>query len=263
MTNEEAFFKVEERDMYFPIEKGKRRLYEKTEGYKGIINADKDQLISVVSKNYTLIKHVEVVRMVRKVLSNYRVEENIRVAQEGAQMFARFALDNDKSELRRGDIIKPIIEVSNCYDMTFRLGFELCAERLVCTNGMRLPIKISKVARKHIGTVAEDFTKSLAEVVNKWKDALGIWRSWSTLKVEPATGYAVIESIDGLPKKFRRQVTERWMSEPGDSTIYDLYNHLTWVTSHTLETTVDRQRELEIVSSKQFEEALRKQAVIA
>lgn len=260
---EEAFFEVEEREVDFPIMVGKRKRYKVIDRYKAIVKVDGDVPLSIVSKNYKLVTHASVVGMAERALKEYTHRREVRVAQGGAQMFARFALDGDGVEVGKDDIVNPILEVANCYDMTFRLGFELCAERQVCSNGMRLPVPLARMARKHIGNAIEDFMTNLTKSLEQWEPALKVWQNWSQKEIVANTGYEIVEKLESLPRKYRKAITDRWMQDGEHRTVYDLYNHMTYVTTHELGTTVDRQRELEMVTGREFERALRKQGVVA
>lgn len=249
-----AFFNVSEQPVFYPGKQAKKGKYSMTDRYKAIVNMDQDKLICIVSKKYKLIPHKVVYDTVERILGPYPHNADIRIAQDGAQMFARFTLETKGFEVKKGDLVLPIIEVCNCYDMMFRLGFELAASRVVCLNGLRTSYKLTQ-ARKHIGTVLDEFEAIIPMAVNEINGMKDTWEDWTKKKLPLDKGKELLDKVTTIPKKFHKYAASKLEEENG--TAWDFYNAVAYATTYHLDTTVDRQREIEMLSARQVETLIR------
>jgi hypothetical protein len=119
---------------------------------KAVIRCDTKMPLGIVSSQYQLLKHSDVIESFRSALSDQEHTEKIQLAKNGAQMFTTYKLSAVQYEVQKGDMVALQFVVKNSYDGTNALQIMLGAFRLVCTNGMVIGKQFFSYSQKHIGT---------------------------------------------------------------------------------------------------------------
>jgi hypothetical protein len=125
--------------------------------YKAVVNIDTNQILSVVSKNYRLIKNQEALNIGKKVFSKLfpSVSENdwkiFKVISPLKGTFCHIDLIHEDVNLKTWDqdVWYPFLRVTNSYNKTFALTFELGFVRKLCSNGVIFSKKTVKVKFNH------------------------------------------------------------------------------------------------------------------
>lgn len=147
MDNNKHDFAVELEEIYTAGTGGMRGV----PGRKAVIRQDTRDVLGVVSNNYVLLSHGQVVDSFRRALEGYDYTEKIQLAKNGAHMFATYKLNTVQVEVKKGDIVSLQFIVKNSYDGSSTLQIMLGAYRLVCSNGMVVGKQFFSFSQRHVG----------------------------------------------------------------------------------------------------------------
>lgn len=205
---------------------------------KAIIREDTNRVLSVMSHEYKLIKHEEVIRDFEKALAGEISDRKITLCRDGAVFFARYLTPRVKSiEIKKGDIVRFGVEVFNSYDGSLPVGFVFTAIRLVCKNGMTIPKSIARISVRHIGNpdltnIRDGFQKRLPLYL-KSSDR---WSEWSN--ITPTE-----ELVDTFLKynfgKRHQKMFGDLYKQSQDKTVWGLYNVFTRYSTHDIKVRKD------------------------
>ena len=233
----------------------------KNENYKAIVG-ENGKVYDIVSKDYKLVEHEELVGMVLDILESKNLEvidvEPV-VSRDGAKMFCNITFREGEI---MGEIVRFGIRVTNSYDRTLGiniLGFGL---RLVCKNGMVAPtgetVSYARHIKGEIGLDEEKLRVKIEAVVKSLKffetmlirstreyiKALDVKEFLEKLNVPNSLKYRII----GTLRKYCINVDLREVNKENNPTLvrYHVYQAFTEVlTHHTRKMDLARRVELE------------------
>lgn len=212
-----------------------------------IVRSDNKAILGIVSNQYHLIKHSEVIDSIEKTLPVALKTKSIHVCNGGALVFARYQSPKIKNaEPRKGDIVSFGIEVFNSYNGRVMAGMRTFATRLVCSNGMTVPRSISSITIKHthganIINAREAFDSKIQQFI-KYQE---IWKKWTTMKLTKGTAKTYLDK--NIKSAKAKIIISSKYEMDGDETVWGLFNSLTWFGTHVLRT---RGTDETIVSAK-------------
>ena len=199
-----------------------------------VIRTDTQQPIGIVSTNYQLIPHTEVVDSFREALGDSKAEETVSMGRDGQQMFLEYKIGAIKFEARKGDISHLRFIVRNSYDGAHSLQIMVGAFRLVCENGMIVGKKFLGFQQKHIGSDAKIDIAKLKEkievVVKQFKETAPIIQQMAGAKFSKIESILERKSVR-LPR-YIKEVAVAEFNRAGDDTVYGFYNSMTFAITH-------------------------------
>lgn len=221
----EEFFPVAEKKV---IVEGGKIIPDK----KAIVRTDTNEVLGIVSNQYRLVRHEEVLNSVNRVFDDLSLKESKKYfCARGAIMFSRFFGNGKYSkEVKVGDIVRFGIEVFNSYNGRLPVGLILIGERLKCSNGMIVPETITSFVIKHYNSLSlDDVRNKASEILNKLNTIVSYYRKWSEIKVDKNRVQTFFNSTFG--SKYKVKLFEKYQVEKEGDTIWDLYNFFTrWIT---------------------------------
>lgn len=210
---------------------------DKIPGKKAVLRGDNNHVLGVVSDNYTLLPHGDVIEAFRAALSTYDFEERIQVAKGGAHLFATYKLNAIKVEVRPDDIVSLQFVVKNSYDGSATLQIMLGAYRLVCSNGMVVGKQFFNFSQKHVGgntdIKAEAIQERIGNLIGQFEKVLPRLQEMSrTAALAPEQGDIFTkDQIKGIPVYLLALAKEEY-ARAEDYTLWGVYNALTWAITH-------------------------------
>ena len=186
--------------------------------------------LSVVSRDYKLITHRQVVDFVHHTLKDldvkYRIDRS-EVASNGAKMFHvikfpeyRFnAAGDGRDESTALDVKKgrddyiPTVTVKNSYDKTTGCDIDYGGYRVVCSNGLVVGVRIEKVHIIHFGKEDVDeqfmiFRDKLVQGIVRTVE--GIKNTFERLNHESGEDYfEEMLFLEAFAKKYREEMISR------------------------------------------------------
>jgi len=242
---------------------------------------DRSQL-SVVSRDYKLITHRQVVDFVHHTLRDLDIKYKVNrseIASNGAKMFhvIKFRGNSTALDAKKKDECIPTITVKNSYDKSTGCDIDYGGYRLVCSNGLVVGVSIEKIHVIHFGK--EDVNEQF--LVFRDKLVKGIVRTVEGLKVNferlnHESGKSYFEKmlfLETFAKKYREEMVARMFpfvnveyekneetgrEEPAgfklkqEFSAYLLYCILTEISTHKAATVLAKHR-MERLIADQFE----------
>lgn len=160
-------FDVEFRDLYV-LEKSRDKIfqdfYAKVKSYKAIVNLTNNEVLSVVTGNYKIVTNEEAIALGKKAfveLFPSVTEKDLvvfKVISSKRKTFCHVDLVHKDVKLSHNnkeweqDTWYPYLRVTNSYNKTYALGFELGFVREICSNGVIFSKKTVRVKYNHTKT---------------------------------------------------------------------------------------------------------------
>lgn len=224
--------------------------HEEAKNYRAVVRFDTGELLAVVSRDYELIPHKEVIELCDTYYAGQDVSRKVKLTRNGARMFASYIMKDMKVNIGtedEPDMVSPRVTITNSYDASMRIWVEAGAWRLVCTNGLKIGKTLIKRSRKHVGTEAlDDLLDHLEETMEVFNSVIPVWQQWGRETILLEEGDEIIGNL-GLPEKYTEMVKDEWRNADRN-TLWNLYNAVTYVMTHGTDVSVERQRQLERTS---------------
>lgn len=228
-------------EILFPVRK-QQILYNGQEtGRSMIIREDKDEFVSVVSDDYLLIPNRMVLDSVIKEFSGILdMKAGTKVFSNGSYSSISINLKYPTKEVKVGDDVGAVIRIENSYDTTKALRVSMNALRLVCSNGMTVDSPLFQSKVKHIGNV------SASDVVSEMIQSIGEKGEETFLSLnEQFLQMAETKLTDDIKGKFVKTLADypnyvvdnivKQITETDPEDLWDLYNCVTYVTTHEMD----------------------------
>jgi len=217
--------------------KGKER---KAEGYKALVNADSGMVYSIVSTGYRLITHEEAIENVEKTLSKYpvlgRYKTETEFYNDGGRMRRTYTFFDRSIDITPGDLVNPVIHLSNSYDTAWPFSLNLGAARLVCSNGLVVREKLFQVRRRHVSELDSlHINEILATAMDRFQKQTEEWKILTTKYLLPDMYEKVMmtmafgqKAIDLVEKRMEEEAKSYTEFDFPILTLWTFFNILTW-----------------------------------
>jgi len=229
-------------------------------GRKAIVGED-GTVYNIVSDKYKLVLHQEVVDVVRKVLNDFGItplQEKVELSRNYAVMLYTVMTDR---KIILGDELWFGFTVTNSYDGSLGIGFNVSGLRLVCENGLIFARQLFKTPKiRHLKSLLEPDYRRVAESIKIILDHLDeivdiiemsmkstispielvdfIERTFKDVPLIKKKIYAILRhnGINLTPyieeyQKAQGQV-EEFLKQHDEINIWTVYNHITNVLTH-------------------------------
>lgn len=239
------------------------------EGMRAIVDQNTGKMFSLASENYKIVKYEEIIKMVE--LSSLKFPEfgkpHIvpRVFNDGSKIVVSCKFPDVQYEIKVGDLIAPYYSLKSSLDRLWLLQESLSAERLVCSNGMRVGETISSFKKRHtLALDLEEFSERIKDGMLHFSEQTDLWRKFVEKQISNDLYDAVWEElpfsktekekIEALPET-GSQLTLADMRKENNLSLWNLNAVLTQYTTHEVKNEVKRE-ELEPVIAKVMELAI-------
>lgn len=174
------------------------------DGYKALVNPETEDVFGIVSEDYQLTRHEEMLDVVDRAILEIpefgTPVKNIHLYDNGGKLRAQYVFkDVDgviQTGARTGDKLHPQIEVFNSYDLGWSRRISFGAYRLVCTNGLVIGEKILQYQTNHRAIFDEEAVKfTIMAAMDKFSDQQGIWQKWVDKVTTPEDYIEVMEAL--------------------------------------------------------------------
>lgn len=213
--------------------------------------ANPEQVFSIVSDRYAIFQHADLTKFATELIPNAKMIKE-RVTKHGARYYIEYIIPDREFTLNANDRVFPMIIASNSYDKSMQVQFELGYYRQVCSNGARVKKVLAEVATKHIGQIDARLKRSLEESINRNLPLLiDTFKKSTNITLDKRQAREIISKI--LPQKYHAIALPAL--ESTDYSAWSVYNTLTYVTTHYVES-YERKREFDAGAFKFLEEVV-------
>lgn len=208
---------------------------------KAVVRTDTNQVVSVVSDDYRLVRNEEVFPELLGILNDLSIEYQIRkhsIINNGASAYLEVICPNEEFVLGGHDRNCLRFILANSYDTTRSVSIILGAFRFVCTNGMILGMALASYRRKHIGEFNLSFSKDLfTDRIQQFRDNKHRWERMYDQPLNRIEGHSRIEQIQKNLKWGERasnRVRDLWdINRNNERNTWGLYNCYTNEITHS------------------------------
>jgi len=191
-TNEVTFPKVVLAPVYFKGN-GNMVFQNVAEKHRAVINPDTNELYAIASNKYRLLPHEECLEITDTFLKKNDfgvVKKHVSLFENGKMKttytFEDLHQDVKTSKKNKGDVINPMFTVRNAYDLTWTYNLEFSGYRVVCSNGLVMPVSLFQYKHKHYNSLTEDsITHMIMKGLNSFQDQIETWNKWQTIATSP------------------------------------------------------------------------------
>jgi len=132
------------------------------------------------------------------------------------------------------------LKIQNSFDGTIRASFAIGLFRLICSNGLAMPIGTLNLTQKHIAALEIDFVgRTVEQALKAFFDALPFFESMASIRVSQDAGKAILRGLAARNVLSRRQaegMVSIWENprheEDRARTLWNLYNAATQHLTH-------------------------------
>lgn len=214
------------------------------ESFKAIVDLKTGKVFSVVSKDYKLIRHEDVIFQVENALNKVPVLGRYEIENEfynsGGRMRRKYRLYEVSVEIAEGDCVNPEIHLYNSYDRSWPFFITVGAFRIICSNGLVIGQMYLQIRKRHVYNFRNlNLEEQVAGALKKFNAETTIWKKWTNRSLTESAFNQIMKAMK-LGKKAKKEVHSRLEndSEGYDeegfpiATLWVLYNVLTWYISY-------------------------------
>jgi len=236
-----------------------RRLYldggQDVPGSRAVVRVDTGEALAVVSDQYRLVKHNELLALIDGVIdkvggSTSKVPRGVYFEKGGAKLRALYKFPHLTQTLEGTDTLCPLVSVANSYDGTTRVAVGIGAFRFVCTN---LAIGgggafASGFRSLHKGEISfERVKEDLESYLNQFDHIIKLYRKFLAFPWNQPRYEQVVEP---LRKELGERHATHVLGADGKANVFDAYNTLTRYATHDTRSVATAFRLLDWVNRK-------------
>ena len=201
-----------------------------------VVHGDTGECLAVVSDRYKLVRHQQLLDLVRAAAADLDVgpvPRGVYVDRRGARMRAIFKFPALARSVFSRDEICPCIKIENTYDATSRITVHIGAFRFVCTNlavggggvfaGGFMAVHAGEIPVQEIGRQLSDFLSNFEGITTTY-------RRWT----EERFGWDQMEAVLRLLPKNAGQTIESGIRQSKVQSVYSAYNVATNHATHRM-----------------------------
>jgi len=227
-----------------PISWGHQDKLHAAKDYKAIVDADTGRIFSIVSQDYTLIRHEKAIDQIEATISKQkdldRYDRAIEFYNGGGRMRCTYTFPKVSAAIAPGDNVNLQLHLFNSYDVTWSFTVILGAFRFVCTNGLVIGHKIFHIKKRHIYDLDDLHIKGNIETATKrFFKQTKQWISLADVPLTPATYKKVMTAMqfgNGATEMIQQKICDDASGYDNDEfpiiSLWLFYNVLTWYITH-------------------------------
>jgi len=221
---------------------------------KAVVRTDSGKVLGIVGNSYTPIHHRTVIETFDSM--EFLKRKRIDVCRDGSVMFAQYDIGNGQAlqtEVAVGDVVSFGLRAFNSFNLQFGVGFELNANRLVCTNGLVVPKAMARLSMRHFRNISTDgFEDVIKEKMKEFGPTIEIWRNWMKIKPSESRVEQFFKDVN-IGQRLGKQLWNEAIDETKKLGVWGLYNTFTKYVTHDLKIRGNESNRMMSVRSKERE----------
>jgi hypothetical protein len=199
---------------------------------------DTGEVFATVTDRYELLQNAPLVDCTEslfreKGMTGWKRKEV--VTHGGARMRALYDFPNIGGKVDGQDLIFRL-KVQNSFDGSLRASFQVGLVRLICSNGMAVPVNTLNLTKKHTASLETSFVGSaLDHAVQSFRTALPDFQKMSEMPVSQKDGKTILFNLADrkvFSERHAEAINEIW-ERPRN--LWNLYNAATQHFTHNVE----------------------------
>ena len=215
--------------------------------YFANVRTDTNEVLGVVTEKYEVLQNNDLINTVESLFTkegftNYN-RKTICTAN-GSRIRAIYDFPDQGFKLANGNDLTFRLKVQNSFDGSLRASFQVGLVRLVCSNGLALPVASVGMTRKHTNSqldpelVRESFHKS----VKAFSESAPLFNRMIETRLTQTEGLTVLLGLEKskvMSERMREGIEAIWnrptYREDSDRNLFNLYNSVTQHLTHSVE----------------------------
>lgn len=236
-TTMNPFFEVSRNPIFTKVDGREIRLAKDV-----LINNDTGLPIGIVSKNFNVITNKEVNDAFGEIYSKYKIKKTMDFMKKGGEVWVRrivFEDDMFTFDVGNGDSQHIMLEISNGFNTTTRVSYNISLFRSICENGMVFGRKNLfglnfTHMRNNLEVIQNTFELGTKEI---GENIIPTWQKWNQI---PFTMENMVEYLDTKEYINNEKMKERILikydeimtREKHSETLFGAFNTLTYMMTH-------------------------------
>jgi len=236
------------------------------EGYKAICDPAQDLVYAIVSDEYKLVQHQEVLNVIDQICLDHPEwgdpTRSVYLSPNGARKKAVWRFPDIQFEIRPGDVVNPTIEAFSSFDTSLAQHITLGGFRLVCSNGAVIGKMLAEYKRKHTSTLDLNIAGMTIDLgMQSYSKVAQLWQSYAA-RMALQSEYTLFEELP-FHKNEKENILAgmqkvgtilKWDIEEGkkvrkaEINSWEMYNLLTYEATHTVQDLARQARIFEGIS---------------
>ena len=213
--------------------------------YFANVRTDNNEVLGIVTERYEILQNNDFFNPVEELFQqegfgNYK--RKTVCTHGGARVRAIYDFADHGVKVGGEDLMLRL-KVQNSFDGSLRASFQVGMVRLICTNGMAVPVAAVGMTRKHtkaldVAVVRDAFKRS----VNAFSEAAPMFERLQNSAISQSDGKEILlgfEKAKVMSERMRESIQSVWESprykEDSNRSLWNLYNAVTQHLTHDVE----------------------------
>lgn len=204
---------------------------------------DTKQVLGVCTKRYGIVQNADLINSAESLFERQSMGEWNRktvVTHGGSRMFAVYDFTDHKVTVGNKDDLFLRLKVNNSFDGSQNASFTVGLFRLVCSNGLAMPVNTISLAKKHTTSLDPEFmAKGITRALNAFKESVPFLNRMTEVAVSRQQGITALENLvkrGELSERMSKQIAAKWEAptyeQDAPRTAWSLYNAATEYLTH-------------------------------
>jgi len=209
--------------------------------WKAVWNVNTNKVASIVSDGYEIVQHRDVASSFLEACQNLNIENEMSIKEGGNRMFIDVKFPQAKLYVQKGEEFIAGFRLINSYDKSTGIIIVPRLVRLVCQNGMVMPVKgfIGSFCYRHNQNMAKNIhsyiEKAIAQTIESSEKLKAMVNNCIGDSVEWEIAEKIMEALIHVEKHYKPMVAimkQKYEATGKKLTRWDVYNAITQYTSH-------------------------------
>lgn len=210
------------------------------------VRTDTNEVLGVVTDRYEVLQNTDLLNPVEELFRTEGFGDFRRKTistHNGARVRAIYDFQNYGMKLSNGEDLHLRLKVQNSFDGSLRASFQVGMVRLICTNGMAVPVAAVGMTRKHTQALDAALVGAAFErSVNAFKESAPVFDRMTQSRISQSEGNNILLSFEKskvMSERMRERIQNVWESprynEDRERNLWNLYNAVTQHLTHDVE----------------------------
>ena len=210
------------------------------------VRTDTNEVLGVVSDRYEVLQNSDLLNPVEELFKTEGFGDFRRKTigtHNGARVRAVYDFENYGIKLGNGEDLHLRLKVQNSFDGSLRASFQVGMVRLVCTNGLAVPVAAVGMTKKHTQALDTNLIRdAFARSVNAFKESVPVFDTMTKSNLTQEQGRNILLSFEKskvMSERMRERIQGVWESprfeKDRERTVWNLYNAVTQHLTHDVE----------------------------
>jgi hypothetical protein len=206
---------------------------------------DTQEVFASVTDQYEIVQNDVLFSTAEKLFGQKSMtgyKRKIVVTNGGARARAIYDFPNIGAKIGNQDVTFRL-KVQNSFDGSLRASFQVGLVRLICSNGLAVPVNTLNVTKKHTSNIQEEFVgRALDSAINSFHNALPAFEQMARISVSPKDGENIMLNFvkaKDISERMATEVLKIWTNptyhEDRERNLWNLYNATTQHLTHEVE----------------------------